>query len=116
MRRRSRACSSPPRRWWRSGRRRKPRRCRVAMTTAAWVSNNKNASAGTLEGRGSPRPFSSSLTSERHESCPGPALDGGTDQPLDRQSVAQELEKPQLVLRRLAIARHHIAGERVGGL
>src|SRR6266446_3017898 len=47
---------------------------------------------------------------------PGAALDGGGDQLLDVEAIAQELENPQLLLARLAVGGDKIAGDSVGGL
>src|SRR6202022_4787126 len=47
---------------------------------------------------------------------PGGALDGGGDQLLDVEVIAQKLENPQLLLARLAVGGDEIAGNSVGGL
>src|SRR5262249_7271004 len=116
--RRWRASSSPPRRWWPRSPRRRRLRCPATTTAAwaAWISKKKTLRQEHSKGRGLPRPFFLFTASERHETCAGAALDGGGDQALDRQPIAQQLEETQLLLRGLAVARHDVAGERIGGL
>src|SRR5215472_16693662 len=46
----------------------------------------------------------------------GAALDGGGDQRLEVEAIAQELEYPQLLLARLAVGGDEITGDGVGGL
>ena len=46
----------------------------------------------------------------------GAALDGGGDQPLDVEAIADQFEDPQLLLGRLAVGGDQIAGDRIGGL
>src|SRR6266852_7883641 len=52
----------------------------------------------------------------RRETRPCPALDGGGDQAVDLETIADELEDAQLFLARLAVGRGDVTSQGIGGL